>query len=114
MPEIKKRSVVKSSTGSNYCATTIIEEDPNNTVATVQMDITNAEGQPTAEPASYILQFDVTKNGKRLFKNSFINFNSNAVGYEYEISFTMLDMYGNLIPSSVTGPIVVEQPMVLA
>lgn len=114
MPILKKQKANKNKSGVNYTITSTVAEDPNNTVVTVQVDIINAGGQPIAEPSNYTLQFDVAMNGMRLFKNESIYFNTNAIGFEYEMTFTMYDMYGNIIPSSVTKPIVIEQLMVLA
>ena len=114
MPIIKKTKSVKNTTGTNYSITTTIGNDPNKTVATVQVDITNVHGHPFAEPATYTLNYDIEVNGIRLFKNTMINFDGNAVGYEYEMTFTMYDDAGTVIPSEVTRILEVEQPMTLA
>jgi hypothetical protein len=113
MPNIKKNKVVKNSTGTNYTATTTVENDPNKTVDTVQLDITNVSGQPDAEPTSYTLTYQTEANGRRLFRNTTVYFESNAVGYEYSMTFTMYDKFGNIIPSAVTETIEVEQAMTM-
>lgn len=113
MPIIKKNKVVRNSANTYYTATTTIENDPNKTVDTVQLDITNVSGQPDAEPTSYTLNYHAEANGRRLFKNTTVYFESNAVGYEYSMTFTMYDNVGNIIPSAVTATIEVEQAMTM-
>ncbi|MFK7796619.1 MAG: hypothetical protein AB8E82_04135 [Aureispira sp.] len=113
MPDIKKTKVTKNASGNYYTATTTIENDPNKTVDTVQLDITNVSGQPDAEPTNYILNYYTEANGLRLFKNTTVYFESNAVGYEYSMTFTMYDKFGNVIPSAVTATIEVEQAMTM-
>lgn len=113
MPSVRKNKVVKNATDNYYTATTTIENDPNKTVDTVELDITNVSGQPDAEPTNYTLTYQLEANGLRLFKNTSIYFESNAVGYEYSMTFTMYDKFGNIIPSSVTETIEVEQAMTM-
>ncbi|MGH1339153.1 MAG: hypothetical protein ACRBFS_23755 [Aureispira sp.] len=114
MPVIKKTKSVKNTAGSHYTITTTVGNDPNKTVETVQVVITNVDGQPFAEPATNTLNYDIELNGMRLFKNTTINFDGDAVGFEYEMTFTMYNAAGEIIPSAVTRTLEVEQPMTLA
>ena len=43
----------------------------------------------------------------------FLNFDGPAEGHQYQMTFTMYDKYNNVIPTSVSGLMLVEEPMIL-
>ncbi len=114
MPQIKKTKGQKGNIGTHYSISVTIESDPNKTVSTVEVFIPEVIGQPNAEPQTYTLNYILEANGKRLFRNDAVVFNANAVGYEYSMTFTMYDMYGNTIGTPVTAPIAIEEAMMMA
>lgn len=113
MPIVKKKKAMKDPSGMYYTISVTIDNDPNDTVENVHVDITNTGGQPNSEPTHYILKYSTSMNGMRLFIDDTVNFDGNAVGFEYDMTFTMYDSSGTIIPSPSTGLVAVEEAMML-
>jgi hypothetical protein len=114
MPTIKKKNVSKNDTDSHYTANATVANDPNQIVKRVELSIINTLGNPSAEPIDYALNYIYDINGMRMFKNEHLSFDGSAEGHEYQMTFTMYDKFNNVIPTPVSGMMVVEEPMILA
>ena len=113
MPTVKNISATKGSSG-HYQVIVEVTHDSGNSVKKVRVTIPSTGNQPAAEPSTIDLDYDKTVDEIRYFNNSntTLNFSSNAVGEEYQMTAKMLDATNQSIGQSTQSVVVGQaEPM---
>ena len=108
MPLIKNIAARKTKSG-NYKISVPVD-DPENTVNSVQVEISYNRGQPIPEPTTVELTTVVNGENERVFSAE-MNFSEDASGQSYPMTATMKGARGNIGEPSTQNVTITKAPV---
>ena len=111
MPMIKLIAIAKKPSGK-YKMTVPVGEDDSNEVMKVMVEIECNFGQPEPDPQEVKCLYIKTEGLDRVFEGE-LDFSSDAVGKQYQMTARMLNKKGKLVGSPSTQSVTVQKASTL-